>query len=209
MEWQRKKKLMFRWSLVSAGAIALFWGIWYLATGSVPEVKSIKMTPDWIITLPFGISRWWDVLMGPIWAIIITQSLDKIKDEDALAFGLIFGLIFGLVCGLASGLVCGLAFGLASGLAFGLVCSLAFGLVCSLAFGLVCSLAFGLTFGLACGLAFGLVCSLAFGLASGLVCGLASGLVCGLVFGLGYIGKKIFSSNFWLAITKWLLAEDI
>ena len=67
---ERKQKLMIRWSIVTGGLIALFWAIWYLATGEVPIVTSIKMTPNWNYVLPFGISRWWDILIGPIWSLI-------------------------------------------------------------------------------------------------------------------------------------------
>ena len=133
----RTKQLMLRWSLVTGGLIALSWVIYYLIAGSVPTVTSMKVTDTWTLSLPFGISRWWDILIGPIWSIIIIYLFTKLKGKDgdlvaALVAGLGFGLIFGLIFGLASGL----AFGLASGLAFGLAASLIFGLTSGLAFGL-------------------------------------------------------------------------
>ncbi len=59
----RTKQLMVRWSLVTSDLIALFWSIYYLIAGSVPTVSSIKMTGTWTISLLFGISLWWDILI--------------------------------------------------------------------------------------------------------------------------------------------------
>jgi len=89
-----RTKLMLRWSLVTGGLIALFWAIYYLIAGSVPTVTSIKMTETWTLSSPLGISRWWDILIGPIWSIIIIYLLTKFKDEDD---DLVVGLGAGLV----------------------------------------------------------------------------------------------------------------
>jgi len=67
----RKQKLMIRWSILTACLVAMFWTIWYLIAGYVPVVASIKITPNWVYVLPFNISRWWDVLIGPIWSTTI------------------------------------------------------------------------------------------------------------------------------------------
>jgi len=112
--------MMVRWSLITAGAIALFWAIWYLATGSVPVTTSIKVMPDWTIQLPFGISRWWDILIGPIWSIIFIWIFtnERIVDKGGLvsdlAFILVVSLFFGLASGVPVSVVYGLAFGLVS-----------------------------------------------------------------------------------------------
>lgn len=118
MEKERKIKLMWRWSLLSAGMIVLFWFVWYLMAGSVPTISQIKMTPDWTIQLPFGISRWWDILIGPIWSVllIIIFTNKKITENDDSVAGLVVGLGVGLAFGLAFGLGAGLAFGLGAGL---------------------------------------------------------------------------------------------
>jgi hypothetical protein len=183
MTVERKIKLITRWSLVTAGLIALFWAIWYLVIGNVPVVTSIKMTPDWVIQLPCGISRWWDILIGPIWStiIILIITSEKIrKDED---------LVVSLVVGLAAGLVFGLGVGLVVDLAVGLVA--------------------GLVFGLGVGLVVGLGAGLGVGLGVGLVVGLGADLAVGLAAGLGALIKWIFSKNFWETIGNWLLASDI
>lgn len=116
MEKQRKYALMWRWSLITGELIALFWAIWYLTTGSVPMVTSIKMTPEWTWQLPFGISRWWDILIGPIWPIILISLFtnERITKDEELVVGLAVGLVVGLVVGLPFGLVFSLPFGLAA-----------------------------------------------------------------------------------------------
>ncbi len=106
MDSSRKLQLCLRWSVVAAGLIAAFWTIWYLATGEVPVVSSIKMTEEWTYVLPVKMSRWWDILIGPIWAtsLILIFSSKKINSDDELVFGLASGLAFGLAFGLVSGL---------------------------------------------------------------------------------------------------------
>jgi len=106
--------MIVRWSIVTTGLIALFWAIWYLVAGKVPIVTSIKVSLDWTCILPFGLSRWWDILIGPIWSIIgiLLLNSQTLKEDEDLFVGLLFGLGFGLVFGLGFGLVVGLAVGL-------------------------------------------------------------------------------------------------
>jgi len=136
---------MLRWSLVTGGLIALFWAIYYLIAGSVPTVTSIKMTETWTLSSPLGISRWWDILIGPIWSIIIIYLLTKFKDEDDdLVVGLGAGLVAGLGVGLGAGLVADLGVSLVVGLGVSLVAGLVAGLGISLVVGLVVGLGVGL-----------------------------------------------------------------
>src|SRR4030042_1659006 len=93
MEKERKRKLMWRWSLITAGLIALFWTMWYLITGQVPVMTSIKMTPELTWQLPFGISRWWDILIGPIWSFILYVCCSSFF---LVCFCCLF--VFGCVC---------------------------------------------------------------------------------------------------------------
>ena len=195
---QRKINLMWRWSVLTAGLIALFWTIWYLTAGSVPTISSIKMTPNWTPELPFGISRWWDVLIGPIWSVVLIFLFtnEKMKKTDDLVFSLALGMVFGLV------------FSLGFGLVFSLVVSLAFGLVVGLTLSLVISPVFGLILGLVIGLFLGLVVSLAFGLVVGLALCLSFGLSFGLGFGMFRILKWLFSPTPWRTIANWLFANN-
>ncbi|MDD5331547.1 MAG: hypothetical protein PHE43_01850 [Candidatus Nanoarchaeia archaeon] len=130
-EAQRRNKIILRWSILTAGLIALFWAIWYLITGNVPIVNKIEMTGHWNLALSFGISRWWDILIGPIWStiLIIILTNKRIKNQKNFKENLfVFGLNSGIVLILAlSGImsnfnfhvlslgVAGLFFGIAEG----------------------------------------------------------------------------------------------
>lgn len=170
---KKEKKVMlqrmWRWSLVSFIAIGLFWLFWYLSTGEVPVVREIQITKEWTLTLPFGISRWWDMLIGPIWSVSLATTLTTYKDRYitllimvvGFAIGSFFGLpiwwfvepIMALTIGLLSWLIIGIAVGLLdtrleSGLNAGLSFSLTFGLTIGLGIGLVVGLGFVLFCGL-------------------------------------------------------------
>ncbi len=193
MDWAKKSKLMFRWSIVTAAAIALFWTIWYLVAGNVPEVSSCKMTPDWTVVLPFAVSRWWDVLLGPVYSIlvILLVTSERIRKNEDVAFALDVVLGAGLIAGLSAGLIFGPGAGLIFGPGVGLGVGLAVGLIAGLAYGLFAGLVFGLGVGLGVGLGAGLVFGLVFGLGVGLVVGL----------------KYLFSSQFLSAVGRWLVAK--
>lgn len=124
MDKVKRNKLMWRWSLVSAGLIGAFWFVYYLITGEMPVVSSIKMTENWVVELPFGIPRWADMFLGPLFACVIIPLYFFIKDDEDLADG----LVAGVVAGLGVGLLTILGFGLATGLGVGLVVGLVFGL---------------------------------------------------------------------------------
>ncbi len=130
---------MWRWSLLTGGLIALFWLIWRFSAGSVPVVQNVKVTDSWTWELPFRISRWWDVLIGPIWSVVVISLFPARKSSSregtssvlvtvGLALGLIVSLIYGLVFGLIVSLTYGLTYTLVLGLAIGLAYSLVIGL---------------------------------------------------------------------------------
>ena len=77
----RTKELIIRWSVLTSGLTALFWAVWWLVVGEVPTVTAIRLTRSYAYTLPWGISRWWDILAS-------------------FVFGLCVGLVGGLVLGL-------------------------------------------------------------------------------------------------------------
>lgn len=113
---------IYRWSLLTAGLIACFWAIWYFIAGQVPVVNEIKMSKNLILELPFGISRWWDILIGPIWStiFILIFTNEKIRENVRINARLTAGLV-GLVAGLGAGLLFGLLFGLVAVLSLGLL----------------------------------------------------------------------------------------
>ncbi|MEK7494102.1 MAG: hypothetical protein AAB630_03025 [Patescibacteria group bacterium] len=109
MKWPRKIKLMVRWSILTAALIAAFWGVWYLVAGSVP------------VTQLFAISRWWDILLGPIFAVVFVFLLtnDWILEKTLMCQSMnadFFGV--GLICCPFLGLVYGLEIGLITGVVF-------------------------------------------------------------------------------------------
>lgn len=61
------KKSQIEWTVLLTAIVALFWSIQHLVAGEVPEVKEVRVA-DLTIVLPFGISRWWDILIVPIWS---------------------------------------------------------------------------------------------------------------------------------------------
>jgi hypothetical protein len=97
MDSSRRIALIWRWSLVSGVAIALFWAIWWLIAGEVPVVSSIRLTPDLTVNYPYPVSRWFDILNGPLWATIFVLTFTKDKDEGLGAF---LGVFLGWVAGL-------------------------------------------------------------------------------------------------------------
>lgn len=182
MNSKRQIALMWRWSLVSAAVIGLFWLIWFLNTGNVPEVTEIQMTPEWKIFPRFNIPRWWDVLIGPIWSIWLVQLFTSEKSSfhpklvswlvDQLGYGMICQMSHpnhGLIGVLASGLGCGMVAGLLAGI-----------------FGMIIGLDTGLLFGLCFLLIVGLVTGCLSGIETWLVSEMLAGLVVGLAIGLGY-----------------------
>ena len=67
----RRRTLLWRWPLVTFIVFALFWGIWYFVAGSVPATESVKLTITESWTLPFAVSRWWDLLIFAGLALIL------------------------------------------------------------------------------------------------------------------------------------------
>jgi hypothetical protein len=189
-------KLVFRWSLASAAAIALFWAGWYLIQGSVPVVTELRFSEKFVYHLPVVMSRWWDVLLGPIYSMaviyIITANHD-VKEVYGLALGsgLLYGLMFGFVLGVIFGFGYKLNFGLTGGLIFGIGYGLVVGLVLGISYGLIFTFLWGLGNRIAYGLGYGLLYCLILGLASGIVVGVSSGLVLSIIFALGVSIKHI------------------
>jgi hypothetical protein len=141
-------------SVAAAAAIALFWGAWHLVVGSIPAVNSINMWPGWTISLPFAISRGWDMLLAFVGtAAIVMLFVDKdgkFQPGDDFVY-MIMAIPFALVLGYL-----GMIFGIITGSFF-----LYFVLIepapgttaisTALKFGLILGLALGLIYGIAAG----------------------------------------------------------
>lgn len=105
MNDMRRLKLMILWTLLATAATAGFWAIWHLVAGEVPEVTSLA--PGWTQSLPFDVSRWWDVPVAALWALVIVTVLtsdgfygnDRQRGRVTLVGG-ISGIIGGALMGL-------------------------------------------------------------------------------------------------------------
>lgn len=213
MEWNKRKKLMIRWSIITTGAIALFWGIWYLVAGSVPELAEIKWDKETTYQLPFAISRWWDVMFAPIWTAIIVWAAMVLKSKTTKIHNLSGDLTLGLVVGLGGGLLMGLGLGptpadLKYSLLMGLGVCLCLGWGVCLGDGWGAGLISGLSFGLGVCLGIGLKYSLSVGLSISLGVGLSISL--GVCLGIGLISiiKIIIRQNIWHKLYTWLILKE-
>ncbi len=86
---------------IFAAPVAAFWGIYYLITGSVPAVSVIEFTETQTVTLPFPVSRWWDVAgIAVILATFIPSNFTMRNREETCTI-IIFAVASFLV-GIAS-----------------------------------------------------------------------------------------------------------
>ena len=79
MEEIQKRRMLWRIPFVTMVVVALFWGVWWLIAGDVPSVTSLKIMSGTSLTLPFAISRGWDILFAPAWALAIVAITLRLK----------------------------------------------------------------------------------------------------------------------------------
>jgi hypothetical protein len=121
---------IWRFTLLVTVPIAIFWLVFYFWQGYVPAQSTIGfVTNDPAIFLSFGISRWFDILIGPLWVvtlIIWSSHLDNTNTDEPGIFEIFqyIAWIVTLVCavdaigaGIATGLVTNVVAVLAIGLA--------------------------------------------------------------------------------------------
>ena len=97
-EMERTGTIFVRWTLVSCLPIAIFWAIYYLIKGDVPTRSHVVINISGIecIFLPFNMSRWCDILIGPVVGAIFAQLSKRDKDQfDLQISGLLVGAIIG------------------------------------------------------------------------------------------------------------------
>lgn len=72
----RKKmhRRMFRWSVVFMGITALFLLGSYLIRGPLPIYTGLWIIEGRAIQLPFGIPRWFDIVMAPFFSIVLAWA---------------------------------------------------------------------------------------------------------------------------------------
>jgi len=73
----RRSRLIMQgqYTLTTAIVLSLFWFIWYLIKGEVPAISELRVTESLVITLPFTISRWFDVLGGAACSFLFITAL--------------------------------------------------------------------------------------------------------------------------------------
>jgi hypothetical protein len=107
--WSFKRHMTaaLRFGFAAMIIVGLFWGVFYLTSGSFPAVTTIGHS-DHGIHLPFTYVRWMDVPLAflsvvigwLIYAAVITTTVRDREDETNANMGLICGWILGLVWGI-------------------------------------------------------------------------------------------------------------
>ena len=95
------------WSIFSAAVIAAFWMIWRIYIGPVPEINTLAMTDSRTIVLPFAVSRWFDIFLGPLHAFSIYAAavhIGRVPVRVTAIILLVFTLCIGLIQGIMAGL---------------------------------------------------------------------------------------------------------
>ena len=195
---KKRLLLMWRWSLVSAALIALFWTVWYLVKGCVPESSLITSVHVWSINLSFSVSRWTDVLIGPMWSIILVYLLTR-KGVDSQKF--IFGM---LICTLY-GIVISIMYIFHHDDNYHNMIAIGIGIMAFRAFSsryelLVSGLSLGLGIALVAGIGYGLLFDITFIIIFGIYVAALSVLM--------VISKWLFSPVMWKKFGNWLIAKD-
>lgn len=185
MTWTERKRLMLQLPLIISGVFLVFWSTWYMVNGYIPGINSIEINPKFIYTLPFFISRQWDVLVSPAYALVVIFIFTSKEFMDNLDKEGVIGSLFG---GFMAGLIAGIMFSPGFGFVFGLIVSLVFGLATGILFGIIPGFIIGLAFGLLFSIGPGLVFGLSFGLAFSFLISLGLCLVLGF---LAIINKLI------------------
>jgi hypothetical protein len=112
LELKKAKRFLSIFAIIVSALIAFFWSWYYLKYGMAPEIRDMRVLfADEkhclvIFSLPFGISRWWDIFLGPLWAYFLLCVWKQYEEQEALKYswrdendamaGLcMFGFLFG------------------------------------------------------------------------------------------------------------------
>jgi hypothetical protein len=97
--WQR----MWRTSLMAVAAIAIFWGIWYLIAGSIPQITVLQIDAGWKLALPFAVSQMWNsiiiaAILTPLMVLVYSlMPYEKNVKKSDCYISLIIGLGMGVI----------------------------------------------------------------------------------------------------------------
>ena len=110
-------------SAISAMAIAAFWiGIWY-STGSMPIYQSVQLTPNLAVPLPWAIPRVYELVLGPIFSVILISLFtnEKTRKNRDKVIGLVLISIFVMAVGILAMIGTGLIGPMIATLAFAFI----------------------------------------------------------------------------------------
>jgi hypothetical protein len=79
---RRRLKAAARSALLGSTIASLFWGLWWLAAGSVPEITTIQVSKTSMIILPFAVSRGWDILSLGLWSGVLGLMATCLNEMD-------------------------------------------------------------------------------------------------------------------------------
>jgi len=177
----------------------LFWLVFWAVKGYVPVVNEV---PDsWLIAYIPGMSRWWDILIGPLWSIplaglsILSSKKLNAENNSDIAFSIVAGFVTGIIAGFVYGPAVGFNFSIVAGIVVGIVISFTY----DLGSGIIATIAYGLTTSLAYGLLIGVIAGIMAGLTYLAYCGLVLVFVFGFLINIKQILKKV---------AHWLLAKE-
>lgn len=210
MNASRKFALVWRWSLLSSGLIALFWTSWWMTTGHMPVGENSS-------------PRIWDCMLGPIISIITILLVTSKMVQDEAWFLAPLVLVTMIFTGLAAQYIAEPGQGLTA-ICSGVYDARAFmGLIAGVVVGFILTLLVlmrsGFDLGLisACTIMLGSLIGVGF--TSGLFQGIDAGIVAAVAslaaFALYAISEillavinPLLSWEFWRKIGNWLIAKD-
>ena len=96
MSYFRMKKMMIRWSWLSALVTFLFWGIYYFVNKSIPQITKVQVS-DQMLQLPFSISWLWSIVVVPMLSVGVIYLRRKTGHQyTPFIVGLVSCIIFGM-----------------------------------------------------------------------------------------------------------------
>lgn len=132
--------MMIQYSLITTALIALFWFTWKLNGVEVPSTNTLDFTNTLTFTLPFSVSRWWDVLIGIIWPSpfiwnAVTDLYNKI--DRPILQTVLTNIQHMIAISLGGGAIGGILFGIINGIIISLLCLFVTAVLCILMFILI------------------------------------------------------------------------
>jgi len=123
MKAQKRVSMMFRFALVAALPVSVFWLAWYAVFNSIPTTASC-----WGVDLPVAVMRCWDILGIASWAalcVFFFTAKNSKKKTTGVQGAILSGMILGQIIGIATGIMHSFAIGFLLAIASGAAISLA------------------------------------------------------------------------------------